>query len=341
MASHKVLRAPLGGGELKSPFELDAEAKILAAQDFTVRITTVSQSLFTKFKSFYRAGEFDNNHFILLSRTGLGNPDKPTLKLHLVEHIQAIDSDITELWAQNVETVEDYMADGKKDRLFLSFHTFCQNLGPEGANPLEAVAKTLAARTGTILPTLLQFIIPPSTGRATGGMNNILRKFLEIPGECKKVEFSLFPLDSPAAGDAPLQTGAFILFFEPVEEDGGYTVDRSGIVDSTQGQPVPPYIVLNIERGITAAGNQIDSELLKVFEKHDSGFGFPLPEGQPSSLNLLKVMGELESPYQQWRQLERYLSLSAKPSRTEAEEARLKALDELLADFLARLPRLP
>ena len=52
IVSYQVARVPIGQTNLVSPYELDQnrDAVIYPAEDFTVRITTISQQLYTKYK---------------------------------------------------------------------------------------------------------------------------------------------------------------------------------------------------------------------------------------------------------------------------------------------------
>jgi hypothetical protein len=102
---YQVARVPIGQTNLVSPYVLDQnkDAIIHPAEDFTVRITTISEQLYRKYKNNYKAGQYHNDYFILLSQTGLGNENKPNLRLHYVEQIDSINKDILALptsWCQ-------------------------------------------------------------------------------------------------------------------------------------------------------------------------------------------------------------------------------------------------
>ncbi len=69
----------------------------------------------------------------------------------------------------------------------------------------------------------------------------------------KTSTFGLYPANfeqRPVIGEAPLQTGAYAFFFEPVEIET-LKMGSNGIVTSTNNKPVSPYIVVNIKKGIT------------------------------------------------------------------------------------------
>jgi hypothetical protein len=76
-------RVPINDpGALLSPYIKDDNALISPAEDFTISINTIPLQLYTNYKSHYKAGEFDNNYFAVVSQMGLGDMEKPILKAH-------------------------------------------------------------------------------------------------------------------------------------------------------------------------------------------------------------------------------------------------------------------
>ncbi len=323
---------PATGAELLDPYQLDTEAVIKAAEDFTVSINTISQSLYSKYKEYYKAGQFGNDHFILLSSVGLGKVDKPTLKLHLAKRIQTIDSDIKDIWADNVEVVEDYASNGEKPKLFLAFHAFCQGLGGTRTDDLETSLTEILSLAGSIIPVLAPFT---SIGRVViNGINNIFNKQLNIKVEVKDVEFALFPAEGMIAsipGEAPLQTGLYVFFFETtnfsslkLKSDG--TIDRVDV----------PYIVLTIKRGITLAPEQINTSVAaKVLDDFQINYGFPLPSDRGSNTRFFDALKEFGQSIRLGQQIARYFELKNKGTgKTSQEEKRFIQLREILEEAI-------
>ena len=343
MTKHNVARVPIpinasrGSGSLISPYDQDDSAIIHPAEDFTVSITTISEQLYTKYKGDYKAGEFDNDYFVLLSQVGLGKKSKPIAKVHCLEHIDRIEANIRDIWAENVQTVEDYQAGGKAKRLYLSFLSFCQDLGD---SPLEKVISSLREifdRTGSTVPALAPFTA--SGDVVVRGINNILKKIIEprLRSELKQVTFNLYPasLDSPQArGDAPLQTGSYVLFFEDTDIDN-LKLEDDGTVSSSTNEEISPYIVVNIKRGVTLAPEQIEANLAnEILENFDQSYGYPLPEKAPSS-KYFEALKEVGHSIRLAKYSARYFELKAKENMlTPAESDRLEKLRNDLKEAL-------
>jgi hypothetical protein len=325
---------PTGGMELLDPYKLDTEAVIKAAEDFTVSINTISQSLYAKYKDYYKAGEFGNDHFILLSNVGLGKVDKPTMKLHLAKRIQTVNSDIKDIWADNVEVIEDYASNGEKPRLFLAFHAFCQGLGGTRTDDLKTSLTEISSLVGSMIPVLAPFT---SIGRVVvNGINNIFNKQLNIKTEVKDVEFALFPADgmvAPIPGEAPLQTGLYVFFFEPVN----FTSLKLKSDATIDGVDIP-YIVLTIKRGVILAPKQINTSVAaRVLDDFQINYGFPLPSDRGSNTRFFDALEEFGRSIRLGQQIARYFELKRKgKERTSEEEERFKKLHQLLSGTIPK-----
>jgi hypothetical protein len=338
----RVARCPIKGGPLRSPYDdLDPNAVIYPAEDFTISINTVSQRLFSAYKDDYRAGKYGNDYFVLLSQVGLGNVDKPTLKLHILDSIDEIDHDLTSIWAENVAIVEDYRSDMRSHeapRLYLSFHSFCQGLGKTNLEAITESFRQLLDVAGGVFPTLIPYTAMGNV--AVEGMNNVLGKLINSRGECKEVEFNLYPVfdDNPAPnlGEAPLQTGAYVFFFEDTDLES-LEMGRDGIVRSRTGVMVNPYIVVNIKKEIVLSPEQLDTKAAaEVVMSFQSNHGYPLPADRDRGLQFLGAMQELGSSYRSVKAIERYYSLKAKGGdRTPQEAEKLAKLQQELSDRIA------
>lgn len=328
IGNEDLAKIPATGAELLDPYKLDKEAVIRSAENFTVSINTISESLFKKYKTDYKAGEFGNDHFILLSSIGLGKVEKPTMKLHLAKPIQTINSDIRDIWADNVEVVEDYASDGEKPRLFLAFHAFCQGLGGTRTDDLKTSLTEVMRLAGSMIPVLAPFT---SIGRVVvNGINNIFNKQLNIKAEVKDVEFALFPAEDIVAaipGEAPLQTGLYVFFFESVNF-ASLKLKSDGTIDGVD----IPYIVLTIKRGVSLSSNQINTNVAaKVLDNFQINYGFPLPSDRASNTRFFDALEEFGQSVRLGQQIARYFELKNKGTeRTPQEEKRFAQLREIL-----------
>ena len=329
MSKMYVARAPIKGGDLVSPYIEDKLALIKPAEDITVSITTISQQLYTKYAEHYRAGEYDNDYFVLLSTIGIGNPDAPTVKVHEIEHIDAIDHDIQNLWADTVLSIEDFGKDETTRKIYLSFHSFCQNLGGSNFDKLKNAFSSILSLTGSIFPSIAPWTSIGSV--VVDGVNNILHKFINIKKEVKSATFCFYPFDSGAVGDAPLQTGSFVLFFEETDIENLYLRD-DGVVCSTTGEDVNPYIVVNVKNKLILSPDQLKtSAAIEILEKYNSGYGYPLPKEREPALRYFDALLELGNSYKLAQYAERYFKLKRQgDKRTDAENERFNKLSEIL-----------
>jgi hypothetical protein len=336
----KVARTPftptknnIHTGPLLDPFQLDPDpgAIIRPAEDFTITINTLSQTLYTRYKDNYLAGKYDNDHFILLSRIGIGDQTQPITKLNFLEHINDMNRDYTDIWAENVAIIEDYRKDDSAQRIFLSFHAFCQDLGETNLTDMKSAGDRILKLTGSIFPTLMPFTSIGQT--VVNGVQNMFSKLSQKSGECKKVEFSLYPVvDSTEQirGEAPLQEGSYVIFFEDTAIDN-LELDSSGIVRSSTSTPIPPYLVINIKKGKrTAPGNLNVSTATEILSHHQKTYSYLLPgssaASQGGSEGFLDALEEFGSSQRIVQSLQRYYQLKGKDLRTIAEDLKFKDL---------------
>ena len=210
-------------GPLLDPFLKDDNALISAAEDFTISINTISHQLYSKYREEYKAGQWGNDYFAVMSQMGLGDIEKPIIKAHYLDHINNMDGrthDLLTTWAENVAIVEDFQKDEKTKRLYLSFSSFCQGLGDSKLDQVTGALQQVAREVGGTFPSLVPFTTVGTV--ALEGINNILKTILddEFKSQVKTVDFAFYPGDQnrlPNIGEAPLQTGAYAFFFEEVE----------------------------------------------------------------------------------------------------------------------------
>ena len=159
-----------------------------------------------------------------------------------------------------------------------------------------------------------------------------------LSSELKQVTFNLYPasLDrSPASGDAPLQTGSYVLFFEETDIDN-LRLEDDGTVSSSTNEEITPYIVVNIKRGVTLAPEQIEASLAnEVLENFAQSYGYPLPEKAPSG-KYFEALKEVGHSIRLAKYSARYFELKAKEEPLTPAES--KRLDKLRDDLKEALP---
>jgi hypothetical protein len=322
---------------LLDPFLLDPNPKAIvqAAEDFTISINTISSSLYSNYKNTYLAGQHNNNYFVLLSCIGIGDQSKPTTKLNFLQPINEMTRDYTDIWAENVAIVEDYLRADDAQRIYISFQAFCQDLGTTKYADLKTAGDRILGLTGSIFPSLMPFT---SIGRAVvSGVQNIFAKLSQNPGQCKKVEFNLYPVvdqTETIRGEAPLQTGSYVLFFEDTIIDG-LQLDSSGVVRGNSSAKIPPYIIVNVKKGKRLAPKFLDvnaaTEILSRYQKNYSyllpGSGAAAPDRSEGFLEALQEFGKSQRIVQS---IQRYYQLKEKSDLTPAESTKFKELATLL-----------
>ena len=184
--------------------------------------------------------------------------------------------------------------------------------------------------TGLFIPTLAPFASMGSI--ALRGISNIFEKLIKanFRSERKSTGINLYPSTCGhlPAGDAYLQTGSYIMFFEPTDITF-LTLDPSGVVVSSNAQPINPYIVVNIVKEISLAPDQLDIDVAQeIFEKYEHDYGYPLPREKQNNdyVDGLKQLGE---SYRWIKKVERYYELKKKgDKRSEQESAKFSQLEQ-------------
>jgi hypothetical protein len=133
MSIRTVGRVPImQAGPLLDPYDKDLAAIIEPAEDFTISINYISSQLFHRYKSLYKAGEFDNDYFALLSQSGIGDTEKPVLKVQYLCANGEMQDDKETIWGENIAVVEDFLKNMNRrqasERIYLSFCSLCRLL---------------------------------------------------------------------------------------------------------------------------------------------------------------------------------------------------------------------
>jgi hypothetical protein len=348
MSIRTVGRVPImQAGPLLDPYDKDLAAIIEPAEDFTISINYISSQLFHRYKSLYKAGEFDNDYFALLSQSGIGDTEKPVLKVQYLCANGEMQDDKETIWGENIAVVEDFLKNMNRrqasERIYLSFCSFCQGLGNSRLDDVTGALKEVVSFVGAAFPSLVPFT---SFGRfAFDGVNNIVNKVLEprMQSEVKRTDFAFYPTSRDEAdriGEAPLQTGAYAFFFEPVELENHW-MDKRGCITKANGEPTMPYIVVNIKKGIHLAAGQVEKNLAaEVLETYGSLSGSPVstPKNQAGYFQALEELGK---SIRLASKVERYFDLRSKgASLSPAEATQLQkvaaTLEEMLGEHFFR-----
>ncbi len=327
-------------GLLCDPYLIDKDknALIVPSENFTISIRTISKQLYTEYKDHYLAGKFGNDYFALVSEMGLGDSETPSLKAHYLTHIDNMTNDIVQnIWAENVAIVEDFQKNKKSldqtDRLYLSFSSFCQGLGDSTEDQVTKALTEVATQVGGAFPTLVPYT---ALGEAAlQGINNIIKKVAQakFKPEIKTASIALYsyePKTLPIIGEAPLQTGSYAFFFEEVDLDY-LRMEENAIITSTREQPVSPYIVVNIKKGITLAADQIEKNLAaEVLAAYNKTSSYPVTSST-TSVSYFDVLGELGNTIRLATSVQRYFELNQTVvPLSPAETARLSDLSTYL-----------
>lgn len=347
----KIGRVPLAisgfePSKLVDPYILDEQVLIEPAEDFTVSVNYISQQLFTKYQEHYLARRFGNDYFALLSQVGIGDVEKPIIKVHYLEHIDEVEAkqDLETIWAENVIIVEDFLKNFSKnqeyERIYLSFSAFCQGLGDRNnfSNVFSAL-KEVASLVGAAFPSLVPFTALGT--RAIEGVNDLIKTVLlpEYQSQVKTVEFAFYPTTKDEAankGEAPLQTGAYAFFFEEVELEN-LEMEIDGSIHSVNGEDVSPYIVINIKKEKDLAPGSIEAGLAaEVLETYGQLSSYPLTAKNAKG-DYFRSLTELGKTIRLASDVERYFDLKSKGgSVTIAEAERMQILAQRLQDILGK-----
>ena len=325
---------------LLDPYLQDDSALISAAEDFTISINTISHQLYSKYREDYLAGQWNNDYFAIMSQIGLGDIEKPILKAHYLNDIHTMNKlthDVTSTWAENVAIIEDFQKNEKAERLYLSFSSFCQGLGGSTLDQVNGALGQVAKEVGSVFPSLVPFTALGAV--ALEGINNIVKTVLDAQykSQVKTVEFTLYPAEQdrpPNVGEAPLQTGAYAFFFEEVELES-LQMERDGTITSIRNEPVSPYIVVNIKKGITLAPGQIEKHLAaEILETYNKSYGNQL-NSKNTSGNYFNALEELGKTIRLSTATQRYFELKGKADKlSESETQRMNSLYTYLKENL-------
>ena len=334
-----VARVSEQEGPLNSPYDADENAVIREAEDFTISITTISNQAYSNYTDYYKANRHNNDYFALMSRVGIGNAERPTTKLHVLRHTNQISGPIRDMWADQVCVVEDFRENNENNRIYLSFHCFCQTLGGTSESGLKKTLSKVASAVGSMLPGLAPLTVGASV--ATEGVRHLLNKVEKIPEEVKVVEFSLFPfLNETTSGDAPLQTGSYILFFEEVEIDGLY-LNEDGTISGTDAQEVKPYIVVNIKKGITLSPEQLNTDAAnEVLANYHASPEFVSDGEKQSSNQYLDALQVLGKSQRMAKNMKRYFELKEKKQNGQLTSAEVVKIQDLAKKIREAMPDL-
>ncbi|MGD1929918.1 MAG: hypothetical protein ACFB12_13510 [Leptolyngbyaceae cyanobacterium] len=328
-------------GPLTSPYDADEDAIIREAEDFTIRITTISHRTYDDYTDFYKANEHNNDYFALMSRVGIGNADKPATKLHFLRHNNQLgNGPIRDMWADQVCVVEDFREAGEANRIFLAFHCFCQTLGGTSESGLRNVLSTVATAVGSMFPGLAPFVMGASV--ASEGIKYLFEKIDEIPQEVKVVEFSLFPrlTEDNFSGDAPLQTGSYILFFEEVETEGLH-LKEDGTISGAVPQDIKPYLVVNVQKGIMLSPGQLDADAAnEVLSSYHASPEFLFHGDQQPSNQYLEALQVLGRSHRMGKNMKRYFELKKKQQNDQLTPAESSKINDLARKIHEAMPDL-
>jgi hypothetical protein len=328
-------QVPDEGIALQNPYNQDDSAIIREADDFTVSVTTISASLFSEYQDFYKANvpQYRNDYFVLTSNAGLGT-SRSAEKVHEIKLHTEMKSDIENLKDENVIVVEDYNANQHKEMLSIDFHAFCQGLGNTSGTDLQTAIIQVGTFVGTKLLGLVPFV--EATKIVAEGVNNLFSKCSNHGDEVKTARFNLYPAtekEAPAFGDAPLQTGAYVIFFESMDITG-LRLDSRGVVLSASGAKINPYVVVNIKNGVILLPDQQNtSAALEVLERFNAGPGEFAAKGEKPPEQYFAALNELGKSYRLVQQSQRYFELKQKgDTRTPEESTKFVEITKILKE---------
>ncbi len=324
---------------LGSPYEASPKDLILPGEDFTVRITTISKSILDDYGEYMqRGGRWHNDHFVLMSHFGIGSNqgEMPSTAINYVEACDRIDNNILSFWGENIRWIEDYRdvgSNGNAGRVYIGTSAFCQNLG---SSPLQSIRRTFTEVTslvGRFAPALAPYASAATT--VLRGVVNLADKLRRHPGEVKTSQLSLYPATqgSLPPGDAYLQRGSYVFFFEDVDTSELF-LTPSGEVVARQGfhGRIPPYVVINIVPDLVdaPASEMLDrSVALDLLEKYDSRFGLPRhgeQEDAGSGSSLKEGLQTIGKAYRLQSKLQRLTDLRHRRSLLPSETVRIQRL---------------
>lgn len=320
---------------LQSPYQPSEQHLIQASQDFTVRFTTISRSILDRYGEEMQVRKHNNYHFCILSHFGIGSngDNKPSTAINHIMHVDDFKNDILSFWGENIHFIKDYRVSGGDEntgRIYIGLSAFCQDLGGSSADSLRSAFVEATTLIGRFAPWLAPYTSVGS--RVITGVANIVHKAAEKRAECKEASLTLYPGTTGAplpAGDAYLQLGSYIFFFEQIADDllAALSLTASGqvIAGGNATVDVPPYVVINLVDGIADAPLDVftNSAAADILEKYQARYD-PGARSSNASMNLLaEGLGKIGESYYHTSRIKRYAELLAKPVRSDREAARL------------------
>jgi hypothetical protein len=345
----QVARANSGDGTqpLVSPYVPNDPDIIKPSDDFTVQLTTISKSVLDQYGSRMKRGEYGNDYFVIMSHFGIGSNggNMPSNTINLVQRVNEVDKNILSFWGERVRWIEDYRnkgSDGNAGRIYLGTSAFCQSIGKSSLFAIQNSLDEAFAVAGRLSPALAPFTTAAS--QALDGITNIVKKLTEHSGEIIKSQITLYPqtTGSLPAGNAYLQRGSYVLFFEETEIDNLH-LTKQGLVVAGNGftGTIPPYIIANIADGLIDAP---DSEALNkavgldIREKYERRFALPTDPNQTGLGSILaEELCKIGESYRVYKKLLRYNELKGKSDITETEQKRLESIKEELVKLLGNV----
>src|SRR5262249_7275394 len=144
---------------------------------------------------------------------------------------------------------------------------------------------------------------------------------LERDEKVVKVPLALHA-DGAGPGRAPLQTGSFIAFSQPVDP-GRFTLDQSGIVMEKNKPANVSYCVFSIETIAEAAPEFVISQkIATLLTQIDRG-------NANAAANTVTFLADTLAQYSNFNKLTRYQGLVKKANRTAEEDALLQEIGQI------------
>ncbi len=329
---------------LVSPYIPNDPDIIKPSDDFTVQLTTISKSVLDRYGEKMQRGRWGNDYFIVMSHFGIGrnSGNMPSKTVNYVEREEQINGDILSFWGENIRWVEDYRdkgSDGNAGRIYLGTSAFCQGIGQSSLDAVKTSFDQVCDLVGRFSPALVPYTTVAS--QALDGVISIVKKLAENPNEVVKSQITLFPktAGSLPAGNAYLQRGSYILFFEETEIENLH-LTKQGRVEPSNGFTgnIPPYIVANLVDGLISAP---ESEALNravgldIMEKYEQRFSLPTdPQQARLGTSIIEGISKVGESYRIYTKLIRYNELKGKSDKTETEQNRLDSIKEELGKLL-------
>lgn len=300
------------------------------------------------------AGKYGNEYFCLLSQFGIGSNggEKPSTSINYVAKQDTLSHDVLSLWGENIRFIKDYRdrgSDGNTGRIYVGTSAFCQGIGRSSLENIREAYNQVSSIVGRFAP----WLTPYTTvgGLAVDGVSTILKKLRDNKSECIESTLSLYPgsVDSPLPfGDAYLQRGSFIFFYEDLSDSevSDLFLSRSGQIVKRSGNAiiVPPYVVINIVDGIVDAPSEILSRAaaVDILEKYQKQYSLD-PASTASSMNLLlEGLQKIGDSYYYISRINRYRELVAKGDRrSEKETARMNEIKTEIEERFSQVKLVP